>query len=261
MSVADLHTLTGAYAVDALDGPEREDFERHLAVCAPCRDEVRELTATAARLGPAASAAPPPGMREEVLRRVATVRQEPPRARPPAGFPGSPVSPASTVGGAGRPRRRTRLVLAACLASAVALGGVAAWQYDRARDARQSAEQAQRRADELTGLLAAPDARIAAGELPGGGSATVVVSRSRDRAAFLAARLPEPPAGKVYQLWFDDEGAMRPAGVVDASGGRAAVMMDGPVAGADGMGVTVEPEGGSAQPTSEPLAVMEFPAA
>ncbi|MFH0241675.1 anti-sigma factor domain-containing protein [Streptomyces sp. HK10] len=257
MSVADLHTLTGAYAVDALDGPERGDFERHLAVCAPCREEVRELTATAARLGLAASAAPPPGMREEVLRRVAAVRQEPPRARPAGGSPGSPGS----SGGAGRPRRLPRLVLAACLASAVALGAVAVWQYDRARDARQLAEQAQRRADELTRLLAAPDTRIAAGELPGGGSATVVVSRSRDRAAFLASRLPEPPAGKVYQLWFDDEGAMRPAGVVDASGGRAAVMMDGPVAGADGMGVTVEPEGGSAQPTSEPLAVMEFPAA
>ncbi|URN13578.1 anti-sigma factor [Streptomyces radiopugnans] len=258
MSAADLHTLTGAYAVDALDGPEREGFERHLAVCAPCREEVRELTATAARLGLAASAAPPPGMREEVLRRVAAVRQEPPRARPPTAPPGGA---GGAGGGTGRLRRLPRLALAASVASALALGGVAAWQYERARDARQLAEQARQRADELTRLLAAPDARLAAGELPGGGNATVVVSRSRDRAAFLASRLPEPPAGKVYQLWFDDDGAMRPAGVVEASDGRAAVVMDGPVAGADGMGVTVEPEGGSAQPTSEPLAVMEFPAA
>ncbi|MGK5449888.1 anti-sigma factor domain-containing protein [Streptomyces radiopugnans] len=193
-----------------------------------------------------------PAQSEEVAQEVlVAVRQEPPRARPPAGSPGGA---GAAGGGTGRLRRLPRLALAASVASALVLGGVAAWQYERARDARQ-------RADELTRLLAAPDALLAAGELPGGGSATVVVSRSRDRAAFLASRLPEPPAGKVYQLWFDDDGAMRPAGVVEASGGRAAVVMDGPVAGADGMGVTVEPQGGSAQPTSEPLAVMEFPAA
>ena len=33
----DLHHLSGAYAVDALDEAERSAFERHLAVCAACR--------------------------------------------------------------------------------------------------------------------------------------------------------------------------------------------------------------------------------
>ena len=47
---ADLHTLTGAYAADALDPVERDAFERHLQECADCRQEVAELRATTARL-------------------------------------------------------------------------------------------------------------------------------------------------------------------------------------------------------------------
>ena len=40
---ADLHTLTGAYAADALSGTERLAFERHLDDCPACAQEVREF--------------------------------------------------------------------------------------------------------------------------------------------------------------------------------------------------------------------------
>ena len=40
---ADIHALSGAYAVDAVDDIERAEFERHLATCADCREEVAEL--------------------------------------------------------------------------------------------------------------------------------------------------------------------------------------------------------------------------
>ena len=40
----DLHHLSGAYAVDALDDAERTSFEQHLAGCADCRAEVAELS-------------------------------------------------------------------------------------------------------------------------------------------------------------------------------------------------------------------------
>ena len=55
---ADLHTLTGAYAAHALSDGERLAFERHLAACPACAQEVRELTETAARLGTAVAARP-----------------------------------------------------------------------------------------------------------------------------------------------------------------------------------------------------------
>ncbi|WP_181018887.1 RskA family anti-sigma factor, partial [Streptomyces fradiae] len=74
-----LHAPTGAYALHALPDDERAEFERHLRDCPACAQEVRELTATAARLGAAVAAAPPREMRARVLERIATVRQVPPR--------------------------------------------------------------------------------------------------------------------------------------------------------------------------------------
>jgi anti-sigma factor RsiW len=50
----DVHSLTGAYALDAVSDVERQVFEDHLAACDPCRQEVLELRITAARLGLAA---------------------------------------------------------------------------------------------------------------------------------------------------------------------------------------------------------------
>ena len=41
--MSDIHALSGAYAVDALDDIERARFEQHLAECADCRAEVAAL--------------------------------------------------------------------------------------------------------------------------------------------------------------------------------------------------------------------------
>ena len=68
MSDQELHTLTGAYATDALDADERGAFEQHLESCGSCRLEVAELRATAARLAVATSssdAAMPTGWRTQ----------------------------------------------------------------------------------------------------------------------------------------------------------------------------------------------------
>ncbi|WP_030677295.1 anti-sigma factor [Streptomyces sp. NRRL B-1347] len=245
----DPHTLTGAYAADALDDDERRLFEEHLARCPSCAQEVRELTAAAARLGLAAAVAPRPEMKHEVLRRITTVRQEAPRQRP--GPPG---------GAWYRTRRAPRWALAACLAAAAALGGAAVWQHRQADAARETARRAEERSDDLAALLAAPDARARTAKLPGGARATVVVSGSRDRAALLTSGLAEPPRGKVYQLWFDDKGAMRSAGLMDPGRAATATLMKGPVGDATGMGITVEPAGGSPEPTSPPVALVDLPA-
>ena len=74
----DLHTLTGAYALDAIDGTERERFEHHLVRCQPCEYEVRGLQDTATRLAQAVAAQPPEQMKPRVLAAVARTRQLPP---------------------------------------------------------------------------------------------------------------------------------------------------------------------------------------
>jgi anti-sigma factor RsiW len=76
----DLHVLTGSYVLDALAGPERKSFERHLARCASCQAEVRGLRETAARLAMARALRPPPGLRAEVLAAADRTRQLPPAA-------------------------------------------------------------------------------------------------------------------------------------------------------------------------------------
>ena len=48
--MSDIHKLSGAYAVDAVDDLERARFERHLAACEDCRAEVAELREAAALL-------------------------------------------------------------------------------------------------------------------------------------------------------------------------------------------------------------------
>ena len=75
MTEHDVHTLTGAYAADALPDDERREFDQHLEQCPACRQEVAELAATAARLGAAVSAPAPEAMRARVLAEVARTRQ------------------------------------------------------------------------------------------------------------------------------------------------------------------------------------------
>ena len=95
----DWHLLTGSYAVDALTGPEREGFERHLHHCVSCDAEVRGLRETAARLAMARSLRPPPGLQDRVLAAAYRTRQ---------------LGPAA---GVRRFRLRAPRPLAACLAA------------------------------------------------------------------------------------------------------------------------------------------------
>jgi anti-sigma factor RsiW len=71
----DLHDLTAAYALDALDPDEAEAYERHLSQCEECREQLAELNGTAAALAFAAVApAPPPQLRESILDAAAAER-------------------------------------------------------------------------------------------------------------------------------------------------------------------------------------------
>ena len=79
----DLHSLSGAYALDALDDDERADFEEHLARCATCRDEVDSFGAVTPLLAETVAVTPPPSLRDDILARAAQTRQDPPPAAHP----------------------------------------------------------------------------------------------------------------------------------------------------------------------------------
>ncbi|MFJ2610409.1 anti-sigma factor domain-containing protein [Streptomyces sp. NPDC091279] len=250
MITADLHRLTGAYALDALSDEERDAFERHLGDCEPCAQETAELTATAARLGLAVTETPRPALRERVLAGITDVRQE---------SPGGPVA-TRTGRTVARTRRLSRWALAACLAAATGFGGTAVWQHQRAEDALGRAHRAEQAADRITAVLSAPDARTRTARLAGGATGAVVVSPTQNKAVFVVSGMRRPPSGKVYQLWFADAKAMRSAGLMNPASGDQTVLLKGAVDKASAMGITVEPAGGSQQPTSTPIALMNLPA-
>lgn len=243
---ADLHTLTGAYAAHALDEAERDAFERHLTQCEPCALEVREFRTTLARFGLAEAVPPPPELRARVLAATAAVRQ---------------LAPLTSAPGAGSARRGrlarqwAKLALAASLAGTAALGGIAFQQHQDARQAAVRADALQEQQARLAGLLTAPDARTATAHT-GSGAGTVVWSQQLDQAGFLAQGLPALVHGTTYELWFDDAGTMRPAGLLAASSGS--LLLSGPVGHAAGVGVTVEPAGGSAHPSGQPVLLLAF---
>jgi anti-sigma-K factor RskA len=231
---AELHTLTGAFALDAVSDVERAGFERHLGACAACRQEVEELRSTAARLAAAAAIDPPPDLRARVLAEVARTRQVPPRV-PAAGAPG-------------RARARTwpvRVALfgaAAAAVTAVALG-VHTAAGDRQLDAAQQ-EQAS-----LNSVLTAPDASTLKGS--GLSGATLVVSRGQGKAVLLASGFPALDPGHAYQVWFTGADGTRSAGLMEPeSPQRMRPMLAAVPPGTDRIGITVEPAGGSPGPTT-----------
>ncbi|WP_432082284.1 anti-sigma factor domain-containing protein [Streptomyces sp. WAC 04229] len=259
-----LHLDVGAYVLHALPPGERAAFENHLANCAPCRRDADKLSGTASLLGGAAARPPPSELRSRVLALIAIVRQEH-RDRPePHGSPDhQEIQGGIAVVGERRYRRRGRLLglaLAASVAAAGSLGGVAWWQHSEADSARQQAAAAHVGGEALADVLAAPDATISTAELPHGATASVIASRAQGEAAFVASDLPPLTGDRIYELWYEEAGAFRPAGLLAGTGGRLAHVLEGPLQGATAVGITVEPEGGSPQPTTDPLDVVSIPA-
>lgn len=259
LNSAELHTLTGAYAVHALADSEREAFRRHLGRCEACTQEVRELEAAAARLGTATAVTTAPEMKDRVLARIANVRQLPPEVAEPRSDRERDRERARR-GARRRLGALPKFALAACIAAALVSGTLAVRWYEEAERAEQAAAAAGLREQRLSALLGAPDAVSASTPVNGGGNGMVVVSHARDEAAFFAGGLPALPDSRVYQLWFDDGGTMRSAGLLPKARDRnGAVLVVPDVRAASGVGLTVEPAGGSAQPTTDPLMLLPFP--
>lgn len=250
----DLHVLTGPYALDALDeGREKERFIRHLRRCQSCTAEARGLREVATQLAFAASAEPPPGLRERMLAAVAVTRQLPP-----------------VVTGHARQRRLRRwlsgipwtiwmprlasVTAVAAVAAAVVLGIVLS-----GADSQLNSQRTQNQA--IAAVLAAPDVRTAAGTVSTGGRATVVLSGSKRELVVAATGLAGLPAGKVYQLWLIGPPSVRSAGLLPtAVAGRTTPVLASGLVKGDELGLTVEPAGGTKQPTTTPILLLKLPA-
>ena len=245
----DPHTLAGAYALDALDDADRENFERHLGVCEACRAEAASLRGAAGRLAEAAAATPPPRLRGLVLAEAARTRQQPPPVRVAqrvrrswhgVGWPAAPRM-AVAIAGVG-------------ILVALALGTLLINDQDKLH-----LEAAQR--GQIAAILNAPDADIMTVRARTHGSATVVMSHAARALVLTTARLPALPPTEVYQVWLMGTHNVRSAGrLPPPKQGMTAPMVVAGLAAGDRMGVTIEPAAGALHPSSPPVLMLSLPA-
>ena len=239
--MSDIHALSGAYAVDALDDDERAQFEQHLEVCPECRAEVRSFSETAALLAETGTETPPPSLRDSVLSGISSIRPLPPEATD-ATAPAEPASAPATVPA----RRRTYpLLVAASVALILVAVGALAWHPWSSSSSTDLAEQ----------IMHAPDAVEVTEPVAGGGTLTLVSSASLKRAVLVGKDVPAPKAGTTYQMWLQQPGqGMVSAGLMPDA--EHPTVLTGDAATAEAAAVSVEPETGSPQPTTEPIALF-----
>jgi anti-sigma-K factor RskA len=242
------HTLTGVYALDALDtDAEVARFERHLARCRGCTSEVRGFRATAAQLGMAASRPPPPTLRPAVMDEVARTRQLPAlhdRARHRQPAPRSTWLPRLATAGA-----------AIGLAAAIILGVALVNTQNQLSQTRHQLTLTQTELAAINAVRTASDATLVTKATSIGGTVTVVSSASRHQIVVTARGLPALRAGKVYQLWLigSNGNRIRSEGLLALHSGRTGPVLISGVLPGDIFGITLEPPGGTVQPTVKPF--------
>ncbi|MDO5739525.1 MAG: anti-sigma factor [Ornithinimicrobium sp.] len=241
----DPHLLAASYALDAITDAERVIFEAHLTNCPDCRREVAECAEISVRLSEGLEVEPPPALREQLLAMIATAPQD---AAPARGLAAPIDELADRRAARHRPADRvSRWWLAAVAAGIIAIGAVAVTQWPGDAQDPSTVVAVQK-------ILDSSDAIRSTASVDGA-SVTVVTSYALDRAALLTEGMPGPPEGQDYQMWFvSADGAAVSAGLMPREGGE--VLLAGEPGDAVAVGITLEPAGGSDQPTSEPLVAI-----
>ncbi len=221
MGQDDVHELTPAYALDALDEPERVAYEAHLDTCEAWRAELADFQDAATSLAYALEGpAPSPELRERILV----------RAR------GETTNVVQF-------RRRLALPIAATLAVAAACTAVGLGLWAASLNSELDRERM------ALAVLADPQAARIPLE---GATGSLVVTPEREGALVLAG-LDPAPEGKLYEAWVSADGeTMLPAGTFETSGERTVVRLTRPVPPGGLVAVTVEEEPVD-EPTGDPI--------
>ncbi|MRG59365.1 hypothetical protein GE115_05690 [Agromyces sp. CFH 90414] len=273
----DLRELAPAYALGALDEADRERFEHALRGSPELRAEVDAFRAAASGLGEAVPpVAPPARLKADLFARLDDVEQEraepdasaeaggttqvpareepAPEAETPAPETAAPAAAHDELA-ARRGRGRTgRRGLALILASAAAVALIAAGAIVGLNWSGPNGWGAQR---EMAALAEASDAQQTTATVSGGGEVTLVSSADQGRSAIIAEGLPDVGDDQTYELWYIDDAGIVSAGTFDVRGDETWRLLEGEFAPGVAVGITVEPAGGSPQPTSDPVALLE----
>ncbi|WP_440695049.1 anti-sigma factor [Clavibacter nebraskensis] len=279
----DLRTLTAAYALGAVDAQEAAEFEALLERDPVLRAEVEELRATAADLAWTTEPVDPaPRLKADLMSLLDATPQLPPLAVPDA----APVDdrrpahvtelrPASTVGdvsapsapSASAPRERLgsasaraserwfrkpgALIGVAAAAVVLVVGGVVVGTNAGGPGSSQTPV-----ASAYEQVTTASDVVIDKRDVVGGGTATVYFSASEAKTAVVVNDASPLPEGRVLQMWYIGKSGPVSAGVMASTDGAGHAVLEGRYTPGDTVAITVEPEGGSQQPTGEPIVAV-----
>lgn len=228
-----------AYLLDALAEDEAREMERHIDGCPRCHERARWLQASVEMLPTAVEQLePPPELRERLMQ---TVRAEAEALRAgelSVSVPAAPERARDRRGWLGRLLAVPRPALALGALLLAIAGGVVGYALGNGDGTDATTVQAQ--VD------------------PSVSGARATLERDGDKGILRVSGLPQH-RNRIYEVWLARGKEVRPAGLfqVDRSGSGAAAIPTG-LDRADQVMVSLEPPGGSEQPTSDPLVVAEI---
>jgi hypothetical protein len=244
------------HALNALDGEDRLNLEKHLATCPACRTELEQLRGDGALLALSTLGPKPPlRSRQRLLDAVAK-----------ESLAGS-LRERQVVGG---PRKSLWGLLGWAAATAILVFGASLWKENAelkrgamiwsARVSEQTAELEKARA--IANAITDPAGQhftLVSVKTPAQPQGKAFYLRNRSTLLFVANNMPQLPPQKAYELWLIPlQGAPIPAGVFKPDAKGNATVVNPPLPGqmeAKAFAITVENEAGATTPTM-PIVMM-----
>jgi anti-sigma-K factor RskA len=222
--------LKDAFILGALPEEERREFEEYLSAHPERQAEIDELGAVAGLLALSThEQEPPPQLRRSIME-VVEAEAERPRAEPRSGL--------------ARMREFLDVRNLALGAAALLMIGLFSWNallQGQIQDLQDQAQSTQ--VPQVVVLEGSGAAR----------QAKVEVMVHNDQAVLIANDMPPVPEDRTCQIWVIENEVPKPSGIFEPDEGSIAVVVENSVDRGDTIAVTLEPEGGSRQPTTEPM--------
>lgn len=230
-----------AYALGALEAEAAQALERHLRTCEACRAELASYRTVREGLLMAVPPAPPPVRLRGELQRQLSRHQK------------------------ALPRRSALSLRWSALALVILLLLLNIYSILQVRSLRREQAGLARRVEtgqSALAMLAAEGTQsihIQAGNVSG----TLLLNRGRDSALLILWNLPALDPEQTYQAWLIDSQGQRTSAGIFQGEAQPAYIAKQLLAGAAlsnfvGLGVTVEPAGGSPQPTGRRVFKIDF---
>ena len=239
--------LKDAYVLDALPEEERRSFEEYLAAHPERQAEIDELGSVAGLLAfTPHEQEPPPELRSRVME-VVGAEAAPRRDRRESVL----ARVAGYIGARGLAFGTAALLLVGLLSWNLLLQG-------QVEDLQGEVQSSQGQVEDLQAQVQDAQAQQTqtvrlSGTWANQGADAEVASINDDRIILVADNLPSVPEGQTCQIWVIKGDLPESSGLFQPGGEETAAPVTTPIKKGDTIAVTVEPAGGSEQPTSDPV--------